>query len=429
MFYRCPHYIMKKILFLILAATMMLAGCQQTSDLQKRAECFEQQLPAVREALRNVGLAVVVVKDNQIVYDNYFGYKNLESEQPLTADCLFRIASISKSFTTTSLLQLMEQGVSLGTDSLETLSLQTDVSKLAGFPIRNPKYPEQVITLEMLLSHTSSICDAEGYFTLNVINPESNPNWANCYRDYAPGEGYEYCNLNLNLAGTFLERLSGERFDQYVVNHVLNPLGLYGGYCVDSLDASRFASLYCEEADWDYTHEEFLAHQIEGWPFVNVDEDAYAPRSERIRNYTFGYDTPVFSPTGGMKLSALDLAKYMMMHMNYGTSPDGIHIISEAMSRQMQTPRSSDENYGLSLWQTDTYSPGFVLTGHTGGAYGMRSAMFFQPEQKFGFVIISNGALENLPDSSQAADPSGSWAGCGNILTATGRLIYECFIL
>ena len=182
-------------------------------------QAFEKDIEADRKEVGNVGMAVAVVKGGEIVYHNQFGVKNLETKEPIAEDDLFRIASISKSFSATSIMQLKEQGL---------VSLDTDVSILAGFPIRNPKYPDTVITLEMLLSHTSSLNDSEGYFTLDVINPATNPKWQNCYNDYAPGEGYEYCNLNFNLVGTFIEKLSGERFDQYVVNHVLKPLGIYG---------------------------------------------------------------------------------------------------------------------------------------------------------------------------------------------------------
>lgn len=391
-------------LFVVL---LSLSSCQ--SDFDKRAAAFEAEEAQFLERIHNAGMNVVLVKDNKIVYTHSFGYKNVEQQTPMTEDCLVRIASISKSFTTTSLLQQVEQG---------RVSLTTDVSELAGFRIRNPRYPDTVITLEMLLSHTSSINDSEGYFTLDAINPYVNPFWSNCYNDYAPGCGYEYCNLNLNLAGSFLEKLSGERFHEYVVGHVLRPLGLYGGYMVDSLDASRFASLY---------------EETEEGVFECVDDEAYEPRTERFKNYRMGYDTPLFSPTGGMKISAPDLARYMIMHMNYGVSPEGVRIIPEDLSREMQRPRSTDENYGLSLWVTDLYSPGKgatkgdTLVGHTGGAYGMRSAMFFHPEKKFGFVVISTGATE-APENLPTADPSGSDAADENVLTHTLRLMYDTFI-
>jgi len=343
-------------------ALSLIPSCKPSPEAE-----FEKDMEAFCEQIGNVGMSVAVVKDNQIIYTHNFGQANMQTGEPTTDNTLYRIASISKSFTATSIMQLVEKGM---------ISLSDDASDLAGFPIRNPKYPDTVITLEMMMSHTSSINDSEGYFDFDGINPETNPNWQNCYNDYEPGKGYEYCNLNFNLVGSFLEKLSGERFDQYVVNHVLKPLDLYGGYCVDSLDASKFAHLYA----WN------------GNEFVDESDEAYEPRSERIRNHIPGKQTAVFSPTGGMKISAPDLAKYMMMHMNYGTSPSGVKIIEKEDSQNMQIPRSSDENYGLALWVDDGgYIPGVKLVGHTGGAYGLRSAMFFSPEDKYGFVMISNG--------------------------------------
>ena len=360
----------------ILPASLAAAVAIVTACSGVREKSFEKDVEAYREEVGNVGLAVAVVKDGEIVYHKQFGVKNLQTQEPIAEDDLFRIASISKSFSATSIMQLKEKGL---------VTLDTDVSSLAGFPIRNPRYPEKVITLEMLLSHTSSLNDSEGYFTLDVINPATNPDWANCYNEYAPGEGYEYCNLNFNLVGSFIEKLSGERFDQYVVNHILRPLGIEGGYCVDSLDARKFVSLY-NYRDGQYVEE----------------PEAYEPRSERIAAYRFGYDTPVFSPTGGMKISALGLARYMMMHMGWGTAPDGTRIIGEDDARSMQTERSAPEHYGLALEHDFDRIPGVELVGHTGSAYGLRSAMFWAPDRSFGLVCISSGSYEEYDsDNSQ----------------------------
>lgn len=377
---------MKASRFLILPALLAVFSC---SPGPKAA--FEADLEAFRQEIDNVGMNVVLVKDNKIAYTHSFGVKDLATGEALDADALFRIASISKSFSATAMMQFVEQG---------KISLDTDVSELLGFPVRNPKWPDTVITLEMLMSHTSSVNDSQGYFSYDGINPATNPDYALCYNDYEPGRGYEYCNLNFNMVGCIIEKLSGERFDQHIVHSVLEPLGLYGGYCVDSLDTSRFAKLY----NWN------------GQSYVE-QEEAYEPRSERIANYVPCRDTPVFSPTGGMKITATDLARYMIMHMNYGYSPEtGARLISEESSRSMQTPRSDDENYGLALWVTDLYSPGVELVGHTGGAYGLRSAMFFNPEKKYGFVVISNGALTD-------------WEGTEiNVLTGAVSRMYKHFI-
>lgn len=373
------------LLFLCLVGTMLFSCSNPEAE-------FEKELEAFRADIENVGMSVAVVKDNKIIYNKSFGVKDIDTQEPVDNETLFRIASISKSFSATSIMQLIEQG---------KVSLDIDVSELMGHPVRNPKFPETVITLEMLLSHTSSINDSEGYYNLDPINPEKNPDWAKCYNDYEPGKGYEYCNLNINMVGTFIEKLSGERFDQYVVKNVLRPLELYGGYCVDSLDASRFAQLY--------------EYRKKDSSFV-FQPKAYEPRSELIKEYTMGYSATLFSPTGGMKISARDLARYMTMHMNYGVSPlNGVRIISEESSKNMQVPRSDDENYGLCLWVTDDYTPGINLVGHTGGAYGLRSAMFFNPAEKYGFVIISNGAKDKASDGD-------------NVLKGPIKLMYKHFI-
>ena len=66
------------------------------------------------------------------------------------------------------------------------INLDQDVSELTGFPVRNPAFPDVVITVKMLLSHTSSLNDSQGYFNLDVINPEKNKEFAKSYNPYEP---------------------------------------------------------------------------------------------------------------------------------------------------------------------------------------------------------------------------------------------------
>lgn len=357
---------MKNIYQITKKVAFACVGLIISSQVFAQSTGFEQKLKDVANKYEAVGLAVVIVKDGKPVYKHALGYKNLENKEPLTTDNLFRIASISKSFSATAIMQLVEQG---------KISLTDDFSDLVGFKIRNPKYPDTKITLEMVLSHRSSINDSNGYFELDVINPEKNPNWAKSYNDYEPGTDYEYCNLNFNMVGAVLERLSNVRFDNYIKQQILSPLGLNAGYCIDSLDRSSFATLYVKE---------------EGT--FKAQPSAYNPRSEEIRNYTMGVSTPVFSPTGGMKISANDLAKYMTMHMNYGQS-GGIKIISKKSAKRMQKGLSAKEHYGLALLETDKLIPGEHMIGHTGSAYGLYSNMFFEPKKKFGFIVITNGCI------------------------------------
>lgn len=347
---------------LLLIALFSVFSSHSFSQVSKA----EAAIAEIMQQNEVVGLSVAVVKKGKLFYIHSFGLKNKERNEPLTDEDLFRIASISKSFSATGIMQLVEA---------KKLSLDDDVSNLIGFKVRNPKFPNTVISLKMLLSHRSSLNDSEGYFTLDAINPSKNPGWEKCYNDYEPGSGYEYCNLNFNMVGTIIERTSGERFDRYVQKHILEPLNLHGGYWVDGLDSTRFVTLY----DFDDSLKTLVAQPM-----------AYAPRREDIANYVMGYSTPVFSATGGMKISAQDLARYMIMHMNQGRA-NGTRIIKKKSARIMQTPLTEKEGYGLALLKTKNLIPGKTMTGHTGSAYGLFSSMFFNPKEKFGIVVITNG--------------------------------------
>ncbi len=304
----------------ILLSLLLMTACAPS-----REELTSQAINEVMNEFQAVGISAAVVKNGKIVYNESFGYKDLEAKTPLTNEDVMRIASISKSFTATSLLQLVDKGI---------LSLDDDVSDLIGFKIRNPHHPDIPITLKMVLSHTASIRDKEDYFTLDHLNPAIYGDCVESYFEYKPGEGYNYSNMGLNLAGTILEKVSGVRFDDYVRENVIHKLGLYGGHNIDSLDANKFALLY-NFRDGAYVE----------------SKGAYKSRSEEMPSYVFGYSSPIFSPTGGVKISAHDLAIYMMMHMNYGEY-NGIRIISEESSKIMQTPVWMIQNKGEEQYAT-----------------------------------------------------------------------------
>ena len=353
----------KKQLFTILLSSVLLVTSHQTIAQAEKAEAAIQ---SIMQSNPVVGLSVAVVKNNKVIYNHSFGFKDVEKQLPLQNDNIFRIESISKSFTSTAIMQLVAE---------KKISLDQDVSELVGFKIRNPKFPNTVITLKMLLSHRSSINDSEGYFSLDAIDPAKNPNFAKCYNAYEPDKGYMYCNLNYNLAGSILEKQTGVRFDKYIQQKILDPLGLYGGYNVNALDSNLIAKIY-----------EFNK-ETQGF---TLSPNAYAPRTEEINNYTMGRSTPIFSPTGGMKISANDLAKYMIMHSQLGKYKGG-RMISKKLSQQMQAIISEEENYGMALETSTQLIPGKTMIGHTGVAYGLYSIMFFEPKEKIGFVVISNG--------------------------------------
>lgn len=366
----------KQIILAMLAGAMLTTSC--TSPTEKKIDAAIQE---VMQQYECVGITAVIIKDGEVIYDKAFGYKDLDTKEPLTTSHMMRIASISKSFTAIGLMRQVEQGI---------ISLDDDISDLIGFQIRNPHHPEVPITLRMILSHTASFRDPENYSTLDHLNPAISGDCASTFYEYKPGEGYNYSNLGLNLAGTILEKVTNIRFDQYIRDSIILPLGLEGGHNIDMLDSSRIASLY------NYRNGAY------------VKSPAYGSVSHRLDNYTMGYSAPIFSPTGGVKISTQDLAQYMKMHMNYGEL-NGVRIMSEESAKTMQTPvwmlqhtHPWEDQYGLCLQEFVDFidnpkynTPGNYPIGHTGDAYGLRSIIIWSPAEGWGIAAMTNGYILN----------------------------------
>src|SRR5437762_12204267 len=179
---------------------------------------FETFLDAlIPSQLRNrniAGAVVSVVKDGQVLFQKGYGYADFEAKQPVLPDqTLFRPGSISKLFTATAVMQLVEQG---------KLDLDRDVSGYLDFAI--PKtYPEPV-TLRQLLTHTAGFED-----TLKnlFVAHESDMKPLRTYlmnempaRIFLPGKIPSYSNYGFTLAGYIVDRVSGEKVQRYIDNHI-----------------------------------------------------------------------------------------------------------------------------------------------------------------------------------------------------------------
>ena len=265
----------------------------------------------IMEKHEAVGLMVAAVKDGEIVYNASYGYKDLENKVPVGVDDKLRIASISKTFVATAVMQLVEQG---------KINLDEDISNYMGFELRNPIFPDIPVTVRMLLSHTSSMSDSNGYFSFDYFNPAVSPTWQKAWNSYEPGTKYQYCNLGFNTLGAIIEIVSGERFDEYMKRHIFEPLGVDASHNVMDFDPAQLIGIYRYDASTGSV----------------AKSDAYAQNASDLENYKMGYSTPVFSPTGGVKISAKDLAKVMIMHMNKGAVGD-VRLISQESSSLMQS--------------------------------------------------------------------------------------------
>lgn len=316
-----------------------------------------------------VGISCAVVKGKKIVFSCSIGrnpnYSDLTLIEPLRDDGLYYWASVSKTFIGTAIMQLVEKGI---------LTLDDDVNEHLCFPVRNPYFPDRPITVRMLLCHRSSLKKNAPYLDFDVLNSQRKENVQKIWNSYSPGTKLDYSNLGFVILGAVIETASGLRLDDYIDKNILSPIGLYGGYDVSRLDSCRFVKS--------------LRYDSKRGLYVKCLDTYRYPNN--LKDYRLGISTPLLRPAGGMIMSVQDLARYMMMHINKGKMPLGSRIISKKSEEQMRE-RQFKSAHGLSMVHFKGYIQDKDLVGMTGGAKGMHSVMMFSPEDKYGFVIISNG--------------------------------------
>lgn len=387
---------MNRLLIMCMLISFYISSYAQRHNRFSDIANAESEIGVIMKQLDVIGLSVAVVNDGELVYTHSFGYKdigykNSATKQILAGDDLFRIASISKTFVATAIMQLVEKN---------KISLDDDVNTHLNFNVRNPKYPDTPITLRMLLSHRSSINDNKGYYSFDAINPKKGTDYFSCYNDYQPGVDYQYCNLNYNLLGAVIENVSGERFDIYISNHITKPLDLKCSFNINALDSTLFVTTY----KYDEVDKRLKPSLV-----------TYKAYEKEMFDYVLGYSTPYLAPASGMKITTDDLARYMIMHINsgkYGRKK----IISSNSESEMRKILTKTKEYGLSYRKYVSLLPGYIMYGQTGGAYGVFSAMIFCPQSKFGFVVITNGCLSKSID------------GYADLHTHVIRALYKNFI-
>lgn len=348
------------------------------------AQHLEEEIHNIMDRFHAVGVSTVVVKDNEIIYNRTFGhnpdYNDTTRRDTIPANGIYVIASISKSFIATAIMQLVEKQI---------LNLDDDVDKYLDFRVRNPQYPDTPITVRMLMNQRSTINDEHYSWNINQINPEKGKNWRGCYNDYQPGTKFMYCNFNYNLLGAIIEKATGKRFFDYIDDNIMSPLELNASYNLTKIDTSLLVRSY----QYDKKTQEF-----------KKEDTIYNPQyyRDRLKNYKLGSTTAYFSPSGGVKISAIDLTKYMLMYMNYGEY-HGKRILSKESVLEMWRPQGEDESpdsyfsqYGLSFSRWSKIVDGETFIGITGGAHGVHSAMYFNPEKKYGFIVICNGCISDI---------------------------------
>jgi CubicO group peptidase (beta-lactamase class C family) len=318
------------------------------------------------------GAAISVVKDGELFFAKGYGYADLENGIPVDPEqTVFRIGSVGKLFTWTAVMQLAEQG---------RLDLDTDINAYLDFRIPDT-YPEPV-TLRHLLAHTAGFEDL--YFetlTLDAADLLPVGEWLASHmpaRVRPPGDCTAYSNYGTEMAGYIVARVSGQPYEQYIQEHILDPLG--------------------------------MAHSTTGSPippdlrarisvgYINVDGDLQAAPDED--DY---YGQPAMFPAGAHASSVTDMARFMIAHLGGGRYSDGsipeARILEEATMQRMHTtlyapdPRILGNAYGF----FELSDNGQRTIGHSGDTLGFRTLLLLLPDQDLGVFVAYNSEGADEP--------------------------------
>jgi len=326
-------------------------------------EAFLDQLMARdMEEHHIAGAAVSVVTDGELFFAKGYGYADLENGVPVDPEeTVFLIASVTKLFTWTAVMQLVEQG---------KLDLEADINTYLDFRIPDT-YP-QPITLKHLLTHTDGF--EERFFEwleLDADDLVASREWLVSHmpaRVRPPGDAAAYSNYGTSLAGYIVARVSGQPYDQYIQENILDPLGM--------LHTSVRMPM----------PPELRAHASAGYTYA---EGAFQATPDYL-----GQLATV--PAGAGQASATDMARFMIAHLQGGRYSDAsmaeARILQEATARQMHTtlhshdPRLLGTAYGFFEFSDN----GVRTIGHSGEAYPFNALLLLLPDENLGVFVVYN---------------------------------------
>ena len=354
---------MRKIVPLLLLYGIALA---KPAQIPKNLDRFVQQ---TMQSFQVPGLAIAIVKDGQVVLSKGYGVKKLAAAEPVSGHTLFGIASNTKAFTATALAILVDQGKAKWDAAV--------IDYLPWFRMYDP-YVTRELTLRDLLVHRSGLglgagdllwWPATSYSRKEIVERIKYLKPATSFRS-----AYAYDNVLYSVAGEVVESLSGLCWEDFVQQHILQPVG--------------------------------MTHSLSRISRITTAADVAAPHAMVQGSLcpvaVFAADN--VNPAGGICSCSDDMAKWMIVQLDSGRLADGTRLFSQAGHRQMWSlvtpiPISDPPAY-LSPVKTDFrgYGLGFSLAEyrghkvvqHTGGLPGYVSKVTMIPEIDLGITVLTN---------------------------------------
>ena len=299
------------------------------------------------------GAVVVIVKDGHILTERGYGFADLKTHRKVDPETtLFRPGSVTKTFTWTAVMQLVQAG---------KINLDQDINTYLDFKIA-PAFGRP-ITMRNLMTHTSGFAEiAKRAFVANPDHLLSLGAYLKAWtpnRIFPPGQVPAYSNYGATLAGYIVERVSGEPFDQYVQHHIFDPLGMTRSSFAQPLPANLrpdMATAYVRGSE-----------PPRGFEFINV------------------------GPAGSLTTTAGDMSRFMIAHLSHGRYGSAV-ILDPATEAMMQAPELNlnPPLNGMALGFYHEDRNGHVIVGHAGDTEFHHSDLHLLPNDGVGVFISMN---------------------------------------
>ncbi len=311
-------------------------------------------------------VAIGVMRGTDVVLARGYGQADMELDVAATAETVYRIGSITKQFTSTAIMQLVEWG---------QIGLDDEITKFL------PDYPTQGhrVTIHHLLTHTSGIKSYTGIspanmsraFRRDLTHDELLDMFKNIPFDFAPGEQYRYNNSGYYLLGVIIEQVTGQSYADYLDEHIFDPLDMHVSY-------------YCDEKT-------IIPNRAEG----------YARLDGKLVN-----DDPISMNIPG---AAGALCSTVTDLMKWQRAINERRLVNEASYTRMTTPAVLNNDsaitygYGLRMGEVD----GHRQIAHGGGINGFVTMLSYYPDEDLTVVVLSNTPGRHPSDMAQRI---GHWA-------------------
>jgi len=340
------------------------------------------------DSLYNIGVyngfSATIVDTTGIVYNQGFGYADVNQKIKYTVNSIINIASISKTFIGVALLKAKE---------MKFINLDDPINKYLPFKVINPNYPNEKITIRQLATHTSSIIDSDAYMQTDYINKDNIPLAENLKEQYGlyyqnpsrkwmplskylkellnkngefynvssfskrkPGEIYEYSNSGAALCALVIEYATNRPFNEFTKEHIFEPLKMSStSWFFEEADSTKYSKLYSDEFELPYY---------------------------KILSY----------PDGGLITSSTDLGKFLV-ELIRGYSGNGKILNSDSYkeffkSQLKETAFVKKENYNIGIFLEKELT--YDVIGHSGGDPGTNTMMYFNTKSRKGTIFITN---------------------------------------